>query len=179
MPIRGLAFITAAALSLASAASAEVVSHTADGFVLRQEVRLETTPDKALSGLGDVGRWWNGDHTYSGSGANLTLPLAVGACLCEALADGAVFEHGRITALDAASGVELEAPLGPLKGKTTRAQLSFAWTPAERGLKLIMTYVVEGPGLGGFAGPVDGVMSDQFARYARYVEYGEAAENQP
>lgn len=181
MSSQGFAFIAAAfaSLCLTSAASAEVVSRTADGFVLHQEITLETTPDDALVALGEVGRWWNGAHTYSGSGANLSLSLEAGGCLCEALADGATFEHGRVTAVDASKGVDLDAPLGPLKGKATQARLSFGWIPANRGLTLVMTYVVEGPGLGAFAGPVDGVMSDQFARYAHYVEYGEPAEAKP
>ena len=172
-----LATLLAACLPWAAApVSAEVVSRTVDGFVLRYEVRVETTPDDAYHALGEVGRWWNGAHTYSGSGANLTLPLAVGACLCEALADGTLFEHGRVTALDPATGAQLDAPLGPLKGKANRAQLSIAWVPAVRGLSLVMTYEVQGAGLGALAGPVDGVMGDQFARYARYVEYGESPD---
>jgi len=163
---------------LASGASAEVVSRTADGFVLRYETTLETTSGDALLAVGEVGRWWNGSHTYSGSAANMTLPLQVGACLCEALADGTTFEHGRVVALDPEAGVVLEAPLGPLKGRATQARLSFGWSGANRGLTLLMTFVVEGPGLGAFAGPVDGVMSDQFARYARHVENGEAYDAQ-
>ena len=178
MSSQGFAFIAAAfaSLCLTSAASAEVVSRTADGFVLHQEITLETTPDDALVALGEVGRWWNGAHTYSGSGANLSLSLEAGGCLCEALADGTLFKHGRVTALDPATGAQLDAPLGPLKGKASRAQLSIAWVPADRGLSLVMTYEVQGAGLGALAGPVDGVMGDQFARYARYVEYGESPD---
>lgn len=150
--------IAAAAIAMSlggfsTAASAEVVSRTADGFVLRYETTLEMTPDDAYVALGEVGRWWNGAHTYSGAATNLSLPLEVGGCLCEALADGTTFEHGRITVADAGTGVLLEAPLGPLKGKTSKAQLSFGWTDANKGLTLIMTYVVEGPGLGAFAAP--------------------------
>jgi hypothetical protein len=177
---RGLFAGIAASLILSAVAalpaSAEVVSRTADGFVLRYETTLETTSDDAWVAFGDIGRWWNGAHTYSGSGANLTLPLEVGACFCEALADGASFEHGRVTVADPGTGVLLDAPLGPLKGKATKAQWSIGWTGANRGLSLIMTYVVQGPGLGALAGPVDGVMGDQFARYAHYVEYGESPD---
>lgn len=162
-----------AVMLMATGASAEVVSRTADGFVLRYKVTLETTPEDAWTAVGEVGRWWNGAHTYSGSATNMTLPLEVGGCLCEALADGTIFEHGRVTQADAATGVLLDAPLGPLKGKATRAVLGLTWATEGRGLKLTMTFTVEGPGLGAFAGPVDGVMSDQFSRWARYVETGE------
>ena len=161
------------AMLLATGAQAEVVSRSADGFVLRYEVALETTPDDAWIAVGEVGRWWNGAHTYSGSATNMTLPLEVGSCLCEALADGTVFEHGRVTQADPQTGVVLDAPLGPLKGKATRADLSLGWVAEGLGLKLTMTFAGDGTGLGAFAGPVDGVMGDQFSRWAHYVEYGE------
>ena len=162
-----------AVMLMATGASAEVVSRTADGFVLRYEVAVETTPDDAWVAVGEVGRWWNGAHTYSGTATNMTLPLQVGGCLCEALADGTIFEHGRVTRADPQAGVAIDAPLGPLKGKATRADLDLTWANEGRGLKLAMTFTVEGPGLGAFAGPVDGVMGDQFARWVHYVETGE------
>lgn len=163
-----------AVMLMATGATAEVVSRTSDGFVLRREVTLETTPDDSWTAVGEVGRWWNGAHTYSGAATNMTLPLEVGACFCEALADGTIFEHGRVTQADAATGVLLDAPLGPLKGKAIRADLGLSWASEGPGLTLTMTFTVEGPGLGAFAGPVDGVMSDQFSRWVRYVETGEA-----
>ena len=166
--------VALAVMLMATGASAEVVSRTADGFVLRYEVALETTPEDAWTAVGEVGRWWNGAHTYSGSAINMTLPLEVGGCLCEALTDGTIFEHGRVTRTDPQTGVVLDAPLGPLKGKATRADLGLTWASEGSGLTLAMTFTVEGPGLGAFAGPVDGVMGDQFARWVRYVEAGEA-----
>ena len=33
--------------------------------------------------------------------------------------------------------------------------------------------VIEGPGLGAYADAVDGVMGAGFARFTRYLEYGE------
>ena len=162
--------VLAATLALAAPVSAEVISRTADGFILREEKVVAATPAQAFAALGEVGQWWNGDHTYSGSGANLSLPLQVGACLCEALTDGTTFEHGRISALAPETGVTLEAPLGPLKSRASRAKLAFQWRLDGDRLRLTMTYAVEGEGLGAFAGPVDGVMTDQFARLARHLD---------
>jgi hypothetical protein len=164
------------ALSLAAtAASAEVIEKDADHFVLRYSVGLETTPEDIYGAIAEVGQWWNPAHTYSGDSANLTLPLNVGACFCEALKDGTNFEHGIVVEADPDLGVLLAAPLGPLKGKTTRADWSISWSDGNRGYELIMTYVVRGPGVGAFAEPVDGVMHDQFGRLAHFIEYGPAA----
>lgn len=170
--LKPLAFAVGLALSTTPAA-AEVVERGADHFVLRFELGLETTPEDIYAAIGDVGRWWDGAHTYSGDAANLTMPLEVGACFCEALPDGTAFEHGRVVQADPETGVLLEAPLGPLKGRATTAQWSIGWSGANRGYALVMTYVVRGPGLGAFADPVDGVMGGQFSRLAHYVEYGE------
>lgn len=169
--------IAAAALSLfALPAAAEVVERSADHFVLRYEVGLETTPEDIYTAIGEVGRWWDGSHTYSGDGANLTLPLEVGGCFCEALSDGRTFEHGRVMQADPETGVLLEAPLGPLNGHTSMARLSISWAAANRGYVLVMTFVVRGPGMGDFTDGVHEVMGGQFSRLARYVEYGESRE---
>jgi hypothetical protein len=175
MSVKAAACATVAALVLsgfATVAPAEVIEKDADHFVLRYSVALETTPEDIYGAVGEVGQWWDPAHTYSGDAHNLTLPLEVGACFCEALKDGASFEHGRVVQADPNLGVLLAAPLGPLKGKTTKADWSIGWSGGNRGYELIMTYVVRGPGIGAFAEPVDGVMQTQFGRLARFIEYG-------
>ncbi len=175
MSVKTAAFAAVAALVLsaaATAAPAEVVEKDADHFVLRYSVALETTPEDIYGAIGDVGQWWDSAHTYSGDAHNLTLPLEVGACFCEALADGKTFEHGHVVQTDPNLGVLLDAPLGPLKGKATKADWSIGWSDGNRGYELIMTYVVRGPGLGAFAEGVDGVMRGQFERLAHFIEYG-------
>lgn len=166
--------LAAAVLAFAATpAAAEVIERSADHFVLRYETGLETTPEDIYGAVGEVGQWWDSAHTYSGDAHNLTLPLEVGACFCEKLADGTMFEHGRVTAADPETGVLLDAPLGPLKGKTTRADLSISWSGANRGWTLVMTYVVRGPGVGAWADGVDSVMQVQYSRLLHFVEYWE------
>ncbi len=175
MSVKAAAFATVAVLALsafATAAPAEVIEKDADHFVLRYSMALETTPEDIYGAIGDVGQWWDSAHTYSGDARNLTLPLEVGACFCEALADGKTFEHGRVVAADPETGVLLDAPLGPLKGKATTAQWSLGWSGIAGGWEMVMTYVVRGPGLGAFAEGVDGVMQGQFSRWVRFAEYG-------
>lgn len=167
--------LAAAALALAATpAAAEVIERSADHFVLRYETGLETTPEDIYGAVGHIGQWWDSAHTYSGDAANMTLPLETGACFCERLADGTTFEHGRVVTADPQTGVLLDAPLGPLKGKATRADLSIRWSGANAGWTLVMTYVVRGPGVGAWADGVDAVMQGQYARLLHYVEYGEA-----
>lgn len=166
--------IAAAVLALSAApATAEVVARTADSFTLRFAVPIETTTGDVVLALEDIGGWWDGAHTYSGDASNLSLSLDPGGCFCEALPDGSTFEHGRVVALDD-DHLALNAPLGPLKAAARKADLTFSWPDAGTGTMVTMTFVVEGPGLGAMADPVNSVMGVQFARFIRYVEYGEA-----
>lgn len=159
-------------LFAAGPAGAEVVARHADGFTLRFAVPMETSAGDVVLALDNIGGWWDGAHTYSGDAANLSLSLDSGACFCEALPDGGAFEHGRVVVLDD-DHLALDAPLGPLKGRASRADLTFSWPDAASGTMVTMTFIVEGPGLGALADPVDGVMAAQFERLIRYVEYGE------
>ena len=163
------------ALLLPTPAAAQIVERHADGFTLRYADTVEVGRGDVAMAIEAVSAWWDGDHTYTGSAANLSLDLRVGGCFCEAMADGSTFEHGRVTAFDD-DHLVLEAPLGPLKGIATRAELRFSWPEAaslthdETGV--VMVFVVEGPGLGAFADAVDQVMRGQHTRLLHLIEHG-------
>lgn len=167
------AAFTGIVLLSAVPAAAEVVERHVDGFTLRFEVAVETTPEDLLSSFGEIGKWWDGAHSYSGDPANMTLVMEPDGCFCEALTDGTAFEHGRVVSINPMRGMLLNAPLGPLKATATKADLGIGWASANQGWTVVMTFVVEGPGLGAYADPVDGVMGGAFSRYVRYVEDGE------
>lgn len=157
-------------LSAAGTSAAEVVERHDDGFTLRMSAPAGAGWGQAFLAVGDVQHWWNGEHTYSGDAANLSLPLEAGGCFCERLDDGSRFEHGRVIAVDARHGVQLEAPLGPLKGRATRASLAFGWNDTIGSDQILtLTYVVEGDGLGAMAEPVDQVLTDQFAHWVAWA----------
>lgn len=163
--------IVAALLAMTATASrAEVVERRADGFSLRISAPARAGWGQAFFSVGDVGRWWNAEHTYSGDAGNLTLPLEAGACFCEALPDGSTFEHGRVASFDQRHEVRLNAALGPLKGRATSAVLVFGWNDTIGADQLLtLTYLVEGEGLGAFAEAVDQVLTDQFGRWAAWA----------
>jgi hypothetical protein len=160
-----------ALLASASSAAAEVVARTADSFILRYEAAAEIDPADIPGSLENVGRWWDGAHTYSGDAANISIDLTPGGCWCERLADGAAFDHGRTVSVSA-DGIVFDAPFGPLRGKATRAVLTMTW-PTPHGVRSpTWEMVVEGPGLGAMADAVDGVMGAGFQRWVRYLEAG-------
>ena len=156
----------------ATAATAEVVSQTADGFTLRYQVALETTPEDIWASLGRIGDWWEDAHTYSGEAANMSIELKPGGCFCEALSGGGV-KHGEVVMAWPERTLRLNAALGPLQATDPAAVLTFDWATEGAGQTLTATYVVSGPGLGAFAGGVDGVLKTQFDNLARHIERGE------
>jgi len=162
------AVIAAIGLLSASPAAAEVVERHADGFTLRFAVDMETSAGDVFLSIQNIGGWWDSAHTYSGDAANLSLSLEPNGCFCEALPDGTLFEHGRLRRFDD-DHLVLDAPLGPLKGRATMADLTFSWPDAGSGVAVSMTFVVEGPGLGALAAPVDQVMATQFNRFVADV----------
>ena len=70
-----------------------------------------------------------------------------------------------------------DAPLGPLNGKATKADLTFHIADGDVRWLVSIDFVVEGPGLGAMADGVNGVMEQAFGRYVHHLEYGETAED--
>ncbi len=167
------ALIVAAALTLTAApASAEVVSRSADGFVLRFAVGVEAAPEDVVAAVSELPQWWDPAHTYTGDAANLSLAFEEGGCWCETLADRTVFEHAVVTGITA-DRVTMDAALGPLHDKATKAELTFGSAPENRGRLVTIDFVVEGPGLGAMADGVNMVMDQAFDRLIHQIEYGE------
>jgi hypothetical protein len=156
----------------AAPASAEVVSRSVDGFVLRFAVGVEAAPEDVVTAVAELPQWWDPAHTYTGDLANLSLAFAPGGCWCETLADGTVFEHAVVTGITA-DRVTMSAALGPLHDKATKAELTFGSEPENRGRLVTIDFVVEGPGLGAMADGVNMVMDQAFDRLIHQIEYGE------
>lgn len=161
----------AAGCVLTAPVRAEVTEQSADGFTLRYEIALETTPDDIWTSLGQVGDWWEDAHTYSGDASNMTIELKPGDCFCEALPGGGV-KHGEVVMAWPERMLRLNAALGPLQATDPAAVLTFEWKPESRGWTLSATYVVSGPGLGAFAGGVDEVLKTQFDNLVRHIDDG-------
>jgi hypothetical protein len=93
--LRTLAGIALAfAACLAGPVRGEVKAASPDAFQLLFAERVAAPPAAVYQAIGQIGRWWSGEHTYSGDAANLSFALQAGACFCERWQDNAV-EHGR------------------------------------------------------------------------------------
>ncbi len=160
--------LVAAALLTATPALAEITARTDDGFTLTYEAPVTASAETVLNAVAQPAVWWSSAHTYSGDAANITLDLRPGGCWCEALPGGGV-KHGEVVLVwPERRLIRVDAPFGPLQGIGADAVLTMSWAdmPNATTRQLKWTFVVNAPGAGAMAGPVDGVMAEQFGRLA-------------
>ena len=159
---------------LAGAAQAEVKSSGPDHLQLLFAERIAATPAVVYASIGQVERWWSGEHSYSGDASNFSMAMQPGGCFCERWAGGAV-EHARVVMLMRDQAVRVEGGLGPLQNLAVSAVLTFLVKAEDGGTALTVGYRVNGSsasGLDKLAQPVDGVIGGAVGRLKRYVETG-------
>jgi uncharacterized protein YndB with AHSA1/START domain len=169
--------IALAAYALAGGARAEVRASSPDAFQISFTESVNAPPSAVFAAIGQVERWWDGAHTYSGSAANLSVAMQPGGCWCERWAAGAV-EHARVLMVMKDQAVRFEGGLGPLQNLGVSAVLTFVLQPEAAGTTLMVGYRVNGSsasGLDKLAAPVDGVIGAAVQRLKRYVETGKPA----
>ena len=59
-------------------AHAEVKSTAADHIQLLFTERVAAPPAAVYAAIGQIERWWSGEHSYSGDAANLSLSMQPG-----------------------------------------------------------------------------------------------------
>ncbi|HVK81991.1 MAG TPA: ATPase [Verrucomicrobiae bacterium] len=179
--MRLMAFAAAftAALFIAPLAQAEVAAASPSAFLIQAEAETSATPAQAWRALGQLSRWWNSDHTYSGDSARMSVDLRAGGCWCERW-DGQSVEHGRVVVIMAHEGVRtlrFNSALGPLQELGVSGVLTFTIEPHASGAKIKMSYRVAGDaglGLDQIAPVVDTVLMEQFGRLIRFSTSGSA-----
>ena len=159
----------------AAPASAEVVHAAASGFELKQVIHIAAPPARVYAALIQPAKWWNSDHTYSGSANNLTLDPHVGGCFCEALPNGGGVQHLTVVRIAPGEDLELRGALGPFHTRGVDGVLAFTLAAAGDGTDLTMTndlggYMSEGMEI--WAPRADAMLASQMARLKLYTETG-------
>jgi hypothetical protein len=151
-------------------ASAEVKASAPDGLVIQIKAEVALDRDDAWARLLDVGSWWNGAHTYSGSAGSMSIDAVAGGCWCELWSGGEV-EHGRVVFVMPKEAIRLSSALGPLQEMGVSGALTFTLSDGSSPAKTAITvdFKVSGSSLSGLdkLGPViNGVIAEQVTRYA-------------
>jgi len=167
--------VAAAALALlAGAARADVSGMSPSGFVVTHHAEVAAAPAQVFAAIGHPERWWNGEHTYSGDAANLSLALSAGGCFCERWGDNSV-EHARVLYAGRDRALRLSGGFGPLQALAVDAILTMTLTAHDGRTTVQWIYRVSGnadAALDKLAGPVDHVLGEQLNRLAKAAAAG-------
>jgi hypothetical protein len=157
-------------------AHAEVLDAAAGGFTTSHSVEISATRYVVYESLvGDVGKWWNSDHTVSGSAANMYLSPRSQGCFCEVLGDGAGVVHMTVTFANPGVMLRMTGGLGPLGLMGVAGNMTFEIEETEGVSSVTLQYAVGGympGGLDKIAPAVDGVLVDVLDRLKGFVEGG-------
>lgn len=168
--------LAAAAMLLCAPAAAEVTDAASGGFVVRIQhnvVAPRATVWRMLTG--HVAEWWNGDHTYSGSAANMFIEPRPLGCFCETLGDGGAVVHMTVTMINPGKLLRLTGGLGPIGLMGADGNMVFSLVDDGDNTQLTLEYRVGGyhpDGLDAIAPAVDGVLAEQVQRLVNLVESG-------
>lgn len=162
------------ALTLLSAtpAAAEVIGAGDHGFEVQHSVNLVVPQPQAFGAFGQISRWWNKDHTYSGDASRLSLQLRPGGCFCETIEGGGGVEHMRVTYVQPGERVVLTGSLGPLLFEATSGVMDVKVERIAGGSRLTMNYRAAGFANGGAAAMaplVDQVLGEQIKRFRTFA----------
>ena len=165
-------FVAVSVLMAASPAASEVVKSSSQGFELAYSQTVPGPPAEAMQAFSKVENWWDEEHTYSGSAANLSLKLAPGGCFCEKLPTGGGIEHLRVAYVDPGKRIVLTGSLGPLLYEGTTGVMDVQFKTAGSGTHVTVNYKVAGFANGGadkLAPLVDKVIGAMVSRFAVYA----------
>jgi len=149
---------------------------TQDGFLVKFEVNVNAPAAKVYDALvGQVGSWWNPEHTYSHDAKNLSIDARPGGCFCEKLPNGGGIEHLRVVYIAPPQVVRFSGALGPLQASGIAGSMTWKLTGGPDNTRLDFSYSVGGFIPGGFekiAPAVEGMLREQLDRLKLFVETG-------
>ena len=167
--------ICAGAMTIASAAHAEVLNVAANGFEIRETVNIAASADKLYAALLQPARWWSPEHTFSGSAANLVLEARAGGCYCETLPGGGSVEHLRVVYVAPGKTLRMRGGLGPFQGMGVEGVMTWNVKSEAAGAAVSFTYTVGGyakDGFGEMSKMADRMLGEQIERLKRLVDGG-------
>ena len=171
------------AVLMATAAQAEVVQSSENGFVTRDVAFVEADLKATWLALISPAQWWSSQHTWSADAANLRLTPQAGGCFCEKIPEvsepdrftleGSV-EHMRVIQAYPESALRMVGALGPLQSEPVTGVLTIALSTVDfeggTATRIVWEYNVGGPmryEIPVISKAVDGVMSLQLEGLAQ------------
>jgi hypothetical protein len=172
--MRFQAILMAAAVLAGASARAEVTAAGDTGFATHNEVLVAASPRQVWAEMVRPAGWWNAEHSYSGSAANVHIDPVAGGCFCEAVpatatAPAGQVEHMRVLNVAPYSTLRLSGALGPLQSEAITGVLTMTLKPEGEMTRISWDYVVGGymrMKMAEMAPVVDEVVGEQLQRLA-------------
>jgi uncharacterized protein YndB with AHSA1/START domain len=146
------------------------------GFLVKLDANVKAPAAKVYDALvGQIGSWWNPEHTYSHDAKNLSIDPRPGGCFCEKLPNGGGVEHLRVVYIAPGQLVRFFGALGPLQASGLAGSMTWKLTSGADNTRVELSYSVGGFMEGGFekiAPAVESMLNDQFNRLKLFVETG-------
>lgn len=158
-------------------ALAAVADSADSGFTVRVDLNIEASPQLVYARLvHNVGDWWSPMHTFTGDARNLSVDDKPMGCFCERRPNGAGgVRHLEVVNVDSGKTLVMIGALGPLQSMAATRSMTIRLVAAGEGTKVSVVYAVAGydpHGMTSWAGIVDSVLTEQFARLKNFVETG-------
>ena len=161
-------------LSGTPAQSAPQVTPT--GFLVKFDVSVNAPVAKVYDALvGQVGSWWNPEHTYSHDAKNLSIDARPGGCFCEKLPNGGGVEHLRVVYVAPPEVLRLSGALGPLQGSGVAGSMTWKLTGESdhtRVQALVQCRWIYAGGFEKIAPAVEAMLREQLDRLKLFAETG-------
>jgi uncharacterized protein YndB with AHSA1/START domain len=155
---------------------------TPNGFLVKFDVSVNAPAAKVYDALvGQIGLWWDPQHTYSGDSKNLSIDARPGGCFCEKLPNGGGVEHARVIYVAPREVLRLSGALGPLQASGVAGTLTWKLTSGTDNTRLQLSYSVGGFIDGGFekiAPAAESVLRIQLDRLKQFAETGKPTATQ-
>jgi len=164
-----------ALLLLTAGVKADIAQPSAGLTVVSFQLHVKASAPHAYAAVTHPETWWNGEHSYSGSAANMSLDPVAGGCWCEKLPTGGSVQHMRVLAAIPGKLLRLTGGLGPLQEQpmTTVMNWSFKDDPAG-GSTIDFKYRLSGATDLPATWPqaVNGVLNEQLQRLQNLLDKG-------
>lgn len=155
---------------------------TPNGFLVKIDTNIKAPAAKVYETMiGQVGSWWNPEHTYSHDAKNLSIDPHPEGCFCERLPNGGGIEHLRVVYVSPPEVVRFSGALGPLQASGVVGSMTWKLTDGPDNTRLELSYNVGGFFQGGFekiAPAVEAMLREQVDRLKLFVETGKPTTTQ-
>lgn len=166
---------TLALVLWATGAHADIAQSSPGLTEISFQLHVKDNAADAYAAVTHPEKWWNGEHSYSGSAANMTLDPVAGGCWCEKLPTGGSVQHMRVVAAIPGSLLRLTGGLGPLQAQPMTGVMTFSFKDDPAGgaaidFKYRLSGATDMPA--SWPQAVNGVLNEQLQRLQHLLNEG-------